>query len=126
MSIVEGSNVSCGVRTLHDLWGDPYNHIINLGRDIFVDNEDYSAAFVIWSDVWGRDTNGNSLYRFIKKTFPNSEVLRTKKKVNPNSGNQICVYIWRFPRNFRKWYMKQDAGYVGDGTGYSDSRPWWY
>ena len=65
-------------------------------------------AFIQWSDVWGRNKNGNRLYHYIRKQFPRSSIQRTKPVRNPNSGNKICVYTWQVPRDFKKWCKKND------------------
>ena len=102
MAEVQASNISCGVDQLFDLDKEPKDTLVCLGDNIFEDGG--KIAFVAWSDIWGKNKRGSKLYHYIRKQFPKSQVVRTKKGKNPNNGNQICVYIWKIPRNFKKWY----------------------
>jgi hypothetical protein len=70
---------------------------------MFVDG--WKPAFVVWSDIAGINRGGNKLFSFLEKTFPDSEVLKTKPARNPNSPNQICLYSWQVPRDeFKTWW----------------------
>lgn len=93
--------MSCGVRNMSGLTDDPRQLLLSLDSELFDD-----TAFVQWSDVWGRYENGNKLYHYVRKQFPRSSIIRTKPARNPNSGNRICVYTWKIPKNFSKWCVK--------------------
>jgi hypothetical protein len=94
---------SCGCASLVDIHHKPKENVYQIAKQ----NEDWEAAFVVWSDVLSRDSNGNKLYHYIRRHFPKSSVTRTKKAKNPNSGNQIAVYVWRLPRKKLKSWAKQ-------------------
>ena len=102
--ILEDTSMSCGVRQIDGLLNKPKDNLMQIAKALYVHRE--SAAFIQWSDVWGRNKKGNRLYHYIKRNFPKSSVQRTKTAKNPNSGNTICVYTWKVPRNLKKWYTK--------------------
>lgn len=108
MPSVEGCDISCGVAQLFNLTNKPLESVIAIGDTIYGDECKY--AFVTWSDVWtkGGRSRGSRLYRFIRKTFPSSSVVRTRTARNPNSGNEICVYVWKVPK-FRNWWLNNSC-----------------
>lgn len=102
MSINE-SDISCGVSQLSEISSISINNLSDLGNAMY-NEADGNCAFIIWSDIWGKNKPGNRLYHYIKKEFPKSHVQRTAKAVNPNSKNTICVYTWKIPREFKRWW----------------------
>lgn len=118
--ILDISGISCGVSELTGLTNDPKQMLIDIGKEFYM--EDSSFAFLTWSDVWGRNKRGNKLYHYIRRQFPNSNVIRTKKARNPSSGNQICVYVWKIPRGFKKWFNSYEVAEEDKTNGYYDGR----
>lgn len=101
---LSGTEMSCGVMQMEGVNSAPKGILLDLGNEIY--NEYMKCAFVQWSDVWGRNKGGNKLYHYIRRNFPKSQLQRTKTAINPNTRNKICVYIWKIPRNFKKWWVK--------------------
>ena len=120
---VTQSNISCGVRQLYSLHADPDDNLADLGHYLYdTDNVWNNAAFIVWSDRWGRNRSGNKLYHRIKKLFPKSHIQRTRKAYNPSSGHNICVYTWQLPKGFKRWWGKNyetivPETYVGEYNG---------
>lgn len=105
MAYIDDSGISCGVIELSGLDNDPVRCLESLGDDLYLDNY-HKGAFVVWSDIFGKNMPGNKLYHYVRKTFPKSNLSRTKEARNPNSGNKICVYVWKIPRNFKTWWKE--------------------
>ena len=97
--------ISCGIQQFEGLSSSPRENLQTIGRQIY--KQSRPCAFVIWSDVWGRNQRGNKLYHYIRKIFPRHSIQRTTKAKNPSSGNQICVYTWKVPKRFEKWWKKE-------------------
>ena len=104
--ILEGTSMSCGVQQIDGLFNKPKNNLERIAKKMFGTPYAEGVAFVQWSDVFGRNEKGNRLYHYIKRKFPKSSIQRTKTAKNPNSGNRICIYTWKIPRNFKTWYKK--------------------
>jgi len=99
-----GTDMSCGVQQMSGLVRKPIDNLLAAADQIY--DEDAQCAFLMWSDVWGRNKNGNRLYHYIRRNFPKSNLQRTATAKNPNSQNIICVYTWKIPRGFKKWWRE--------------------
>lgn len=110
MASLTYSSISCGVNQLYGVSrGSPENILRDMSQYMYGPYHSRKFAFVTWSDVWRPKTGGggNKLYNYIRKHFPGSHIYRSRKSVNPNSGNKICVYYWKIPRKrFKKWAKK--------------------
>lgn len=63
-------------------------------------------AFIVFSDVAAKNRGGRELARYIKKNFKKGELLESRRKKNPNSGNRIRVWLWGYDRReFLRWGM---------------------
>jgi len=119
-----GTDMSCGIQQMSGLTNEPIDNLIAAGNQMY--DEDAACAFLMWSDVWGRYKKGNRLYHYIRRTFPKSSIQRTSTAKNPHSHNIICVYTWKIPRGFKKWWKENrpDSGAYSH-TDYSNDN-WYY
>lgn len=104
MPYIDGTEMSCGVDQLHNLSSSPKENLLSVGKSLYYYDE--RAAFITWSDVWGKNRRGNKLYRYVKRNFPKSKVIKTTTATNPNTKNKIVVFVWKIPRNFKKWWKE--------------------
>ena len=100
--MIEETEISCGVRQLSDLSIDPSDDVAEVAYEIFHEEEDFT--FVLFSDIeyTGR---GIALAEFIKKKGLGT-IVKSRVKVNPNTGNKIRVYIWGLNRQRLFPYLK--------------------
>ena len=120
------SNISCGVEQLHDFddFDTPEKFLINSLRERFDDNINF--AFVIFSDVLNpkRKLGGTKFAKYIKDSSLGN-VVKTKIKTNPNSGNKIRVWVWEVDRDkLDVWYKTALADEDDDywGPFYEDDK----
>lgn len=98
---VAGSFCSCGISILSGLSGTMPKQIVDkiLKERASTDRKLIKEAFVVFSDVdrHPADTKGgNALCRYIKENNL-GEILETSPRMNPNTGNQIKMWIWSPP-----------------------------
>ena len=103
------SDVSCGVRQLS---GINHFHDGNTNFSIFREVQTAigakgSFAFIIFSDAYREDRGGALLAKRIVEAGL-GEVGESVKTRNPNSGNTICVWVWKVTdSDFTKWIRAQ-------------------
>lgn len=95
-SSVTGSYGSCGITVLSGLQRSPED-IVNkiLKERAPSDSKKIREAFVMFSDI-ASSPGGAKLYNYIKeKNLGN--IMQFGPRMNPNSGNMICLWIWEPP-----------------------------
>jgi hypothetical protein len=99
--LLDSSYISCGVSELSQLDEDPDSDLASSMDDIL--NE--GSPFYLFSDTVDRN-RGERLRTYILKHHLGS-VLRSRVKTNPNSGNDIRVFIWTVDyKKFKSWAIK--------------------
>lgn len=85
----------CGVNEVHDI---RYQSALDAIKDIYYDLRDaeFRRAFLIFTDHH-RCRYGQRLAKFIHD-HKLGKTLETRRKVNPNTGNHITVWIWDYDR----------------------------
>jgi len=100
----------CGVREISGICGIKSKEVIKDFCEIvyggYSEDPRLDFSFVIFTDI-NRQSYGDNLTKFIKK-FKLGEVISTKSKLNPNSGNMLKVYVWWVnDKNLREWWGEQ-------------------
>jgi hypothetical protein len=109
------STISCGVKLVYGLAGDPRNHAVAMAKFLYrsiyatnvFDHAQGRAATLIFSDRAHFTSNGSKLASFLV-SINCGVVEATETRLNPNSGNRICV--WAFSPDhakFRRWLNKE-------------------
>jgi len=97
----------CGIKELRGISNRLPQDILNdIAEEWFVD---VPRAYMIFS-CESKYAAGRQLEKFIKHNNLGT-VVRTKSKVNPNSGNLLSVWLWAVNNTaFKKWsgVRKQD------------------
>jgi len=66
---------------------------------------DEKSAFLLFT-FYANRKKGDNLKKFIEKNKLGT-VTKSRAKKNPNSGNNINIFIWSIGRiNFKKWALK--------------------
>lgn len=107
----------CGVREFSGLMSNSLQSIINyIADDRFYEDEDYNDKkfiddnekyrYVIFSDTSHEQSRMKALIEFIKKNKLGSTV-KTKPRINPNTGNILQVCVWSINDvTLKKWFKK--------------------
>lgn len=105
MAYLEGSEISCGVAQLYDMYeeGNPKDIMKTVANEI----NEINAKIILFSDVAGPKKGGAKLAAFIgkKKLGP---LISSRAVVNPNSGNKIKVWMWTVDRKKLAKYETDD------------------
>lgn len=98
------SPISCGVLQMYRLCNNPKHHMWALARRIEKTNHSNVPAFVIFSDVVGR--NGTRLYEYLNKNRGCFGVVQeTPTRVNTNSDNPIKMWVLSLNyKGLMAWY----------------------
>jgi hypothetical protein len=110
---IEEHDMSCGVRIAYELHKDPALSAVEIAREFYesddtdYDDQDRSAAMVIFSDLSMETSPGSRLAKFLK-SLRCGKLTGSAVRRNPNSKNFIRVWIFApSHRKFRKWYETQ-------------------
>ena len=87
------THISCGVRQLYnvELIHEKYEWLREL-KQLAKGNGDF--AYLIFSDVIREEIGGKILAEEIVKAGLGS-IGKSEEAINPNTGNRICVWLWR-------------------------------
>jgi hypothetical protein len=94
------TDMSCGVYMLEDLGGQSHVLIKRImagyKNQATLQRRNYGFAQVVWSDA-DRCGNGDRLFDYIKKRYPNTKIVRLRCPESPTTHNDITTYIWNIP-----------------------------
>jgi hypothetical protein len=104
---VNSSYISCGVRELSRLSDDAKENLFAIANALYHPAHSQPCAFIIWSNVDDRRTNGHNLKTLIDELSVGA-VYKTASAINPNTGNPICIWTWMVNHEaLRKWYFER-------------------
>lgn len=115
MISIENSSISCGIDELDGIEDTDLKDTLAAAAEggWYWETEYYhstrslkrSVAFFIFSDVTD-STNLKALVKFIKKKKL-GKLIKSDVKTNPNTTNQIVMYIWHFNNALKKYRYQQ-------------------
>lgn len=101
------STQCCGLREIEQLSGRTPKKSMKLVCNDLINGFDgrTSGAFILFTGI-KRSKYGEKFQEFIEQNEL-GEVIVTKEKKNPNSGNNLKVWVWAIePKKLKKWYLK--------------------
>lgn len=99
------SSISCGVLQLSrfDEYHDPADLLSHSVYEYY-DHDIPEVRFIIFSDINTKGHGGSGVAEYIK-TNGLGEIWQSNTRINPNTGNRICVWVWEVDsKKFSKWY----------------------
>ena len=99
----------CGVLEYDGVEGKaPERILLEISNNWWGNANEARSAFIIFTDVvW--DEYGENLHSYIVKNKLGA-VVKTRKKENPNTDNEIKVWVWSPNEvNFKRWCKKNGS-----------------
>lgn len=109
------SAVSCGIMEVHHLPADTTGADMkfSIANQLYNKANPRPAAFVLWSDVTGKQTVSRGALLAEAIGEDNGELYETNPIINPKTGNTIITWLWTLNHDvLREWFTEEYANRV--------------